>query len=160
MAKKSFKLEDVEFNCTKNKIEPEKQKALLSDLQAMLDEESADKEIKNPKEYVILLSDPEGILSKETLDRLVGWPIQIYEGEDPTKVTEKLSLAAAQYNDTRSGKKTPATSIGDTIQGVTRKFLTENEIWPKAKEPVRVLSTDNKLLDLSQDEEQNVSNED
>lgn len=148
MAKKSFKLEDVEFNCTKNNIEPEKSKALLADLQAMLDEESAEKEMKNPKEYVILIADPSGLISPEVLEQLVGWPVEMLEGEDPNDVVRKISAAAVQYNQTRSGIKLPAQSIAETISSA-KKLMVAEEVWSKTQEPVRVLTTDNKLVDLT-----------
>lgn len=98
----------------KNQIEAEKKAALISDLQAMLEEETEAKEPKNPKEYVILISDPNGAINTD----LVGWPIQIPEGDDPATVVERISKVAAEYNNSRKGKKTPATSIGDTIEGL------------------------------------------
>ena len=145
MAKKSFKLEDVEFALTKNQIESDKAKSLIEDLQAMLDEEAAIAEPKNPKEYMILVSDPDGVITTD----LVGWPVQILEGEDPKSVVERISKATAEYHNTKKGKKEKCENLGQAIEFATRKFFTENEVWPKTKEPVLLVTTNNELMDLS-----------
>ena len=145
MAKKSVKIEDVEFNAQKVGIEKDKTEALVNDLRAMLEEESADKEPANPKQFVVLVSDPEGKIT----DDHVAWVLQIEEDESPATTVEKLSLVAAQYNGSKKGSKTPSTSIGETIEAVPAKFFRENNIWKKTAEPVLVIKTDNQLMDLT-----------
>ena len=131
MAKKSVKIEDVEFNAQKVGIEKDKTEALVNDLRAMLEEESADKEPKNPKEYLILVSDPNGVIKTD----LVGWPIQIPEGEDAATVVERISKVAAQYNNTKKGQKMPIQNLAETIEVAQPKLFKENEIftWCPAK---------------------------
>jgi hypothetical protein len=145
MAKKSFKLEDVEFALDKNQIEAEKKQALLTDLQAMLEEETEAKEPKNKKEFVVLVSDPNGNINTD----LVAWVLQIEEGESPDSVKEKLSLAAAKFNNTKKGQKMPVETVGETIEVVQRKIMVEEaKVWIKTKVPVLVVTTDNSLIDL------------
>ena len=139
--KKKVKIEDVEFALTKNQIDANKAKQVIDDLAAALNVEEEPKEVKNPKEYVILISDPNGIINTN----LVGWPIQIEEGEDPATIIDKISTAAAQFNNTKKGKKAPLDSIGEAIE-VGGKFFKENSVWSKTKVPVRVIATNNQLI--------------
>ena len=138
---KKVKIEDVELALSKNQIDANKAKQVISDLAAALNVEQEPKGPKTPKEYVILISDTEGVINTD----LVGWPIQIEEGGDPSTILDKISTAAAQFNNTKKGKKAPLDSIGEAIE-VGGKFFKENAVWSKTKVPVRVIVTNNQLI--------------
>ena len=90
---KKVKIEEVEFALSKNQIEPNKAKQVIEDLAAALNVEEEPKGPKTPKEYVILVSDPEGVINTD----LVGWPIQIEEGEDPSTILDSFDYTICQF---------------------------------------------------------------
>jgi REP element-mobilizing transposase RayT len=147
MAKTTVKIEDVEFTLQKNQIDPTSSKAVVEDLKKLLDElqEQKDLKSKNTKQFVVLISDPNGEITSDH----VAWVLQIPEDESPATVIERLNKSAATFNLSKKGRKFPVSTIGETIEGVTRKILVEeNELWVKTKEPVLVVKTDNKLSDI------------
>lgn len=103
----------------------------------------ANREPKQKFEHVILLSDPTGVIPKGT--ELVGWVTKIKEGEDPGSVLDRIIRGIRNFNLSKKGKKSPATSIGDGIEGATRKFFKAEEIQVLTKESVRIVFTDNVL---------------
>lgn len=144
MSKKSVKLEEVQESLVKNQIDSSKTQAILSDLKELLGKEQPKTE-RPKKEFVIVISDPEGKIQED----FVGWALQIEEGESPTSVLEKISLSVAQYNQTKKGRKMPIVKFGEAMEGLPNKITKENKVWRKTKEPVLIVKTDNKLIDLS-----------
>lgn len=139
--KTKVKLEDVKLTLDKNQVESNKAKKVLEDLNRLLAETvKEEKAPKSPKEYVLVVSDPEGHITKD----LVGWAVQIEEGESPHGAVDKIKEAARAFNQSKKGKRMPLTTIGETIE-VATKFTRESKVWAKNKVPVLVIPTDNKI---------------
>lgn len=139
--KTKVKLEDVKLTLDKNQVESNKAEKVLEDLNRLLAEEvEEEKAPKNPKEYVLVVSDSDGCITKD----LVGWAVQIEEGEAPHGAIDKIKEAARAFNQSKKGKKMSITTIGETIE-VATKFMRESKVWAKNKVPVLVIPTDNKI---------------
>lgn len=101
-----------------------------------------DEGVPKPKQqFVILVSDPDKMITKD----LTGWVLQIPEDEDVQEVVANLKKGSYNYNASKKGGKYPVSSIGQAIANVSNKFLKPYSIKIKTKEPVYVLTTDNKL---------------
>lgn len=139
-------------------VEPSKRQQIMADIKHVLEQEALEKETnpaKPKKEFVILISDPKnrlGGLDAET-DRqlrelwgdLVGWVLQIEEGENPATALDKLTAAAYDFNASPKGRRFPVETIGEACESVPTKITKEKGVWVKTKTPVLVLRTDNKL---------------
>lgn len=112
---------------------------LNQELANQVDEEKAPP-IK--KEFVILVSDPNGELEGKDL---VGWVIQIPEGDSPHIAEERLIKAAYSFNQTPKGSRMPVKSIGETCEHVSARIFKEEEVWVKTKEPVLLITTSNRI---------------
>lgn len=104
---------------------------------------AADKGPKQKYQYVLLVADPEGKVPAGT--ELVGWTTKIKEEHDAGTILERILKGIRNFNLSKKGKKSPAKTVGDGIEGATRKFFKEEEIQILNKEPVRIIFTDNKL---------------
>ncbi|MEM8550358.1 MAG: hypothetical protein AAGF10_06165 [Verrucomicrobiota bacterium] len=94
------------------------------------------------KQFVMMVSDPDGKLQGQNL---TGWVLQIPEEDSPYVANERLIKSGYMYNASPKGRRIPVKSIGEVCEVVTAKFTKENEVWIKTKEPVLVVTTDNKL---------------
>ena len=94
------------------------------------------------KEYSILVSDPEGILKNKDL---VGWVLQIPEGDSPLLAEERLLKSAYAFNQTPKGQRMPVKSIGEVCEHVSARIAKEEQVWIKTKEPVLITCTGNKV---------------
>ena len=94
------------------------------------------------KEFSILVSDPKGVLKNKDL---VGWVLQIPEGDSPHIVEKRLFKSAYAYNQTPKGRNMPVKSIGEVCEQVPARILKEEQIWVKTKEPVIIICTGNKV---------------
>jgi hypothetical protein len=127
-------------------IAPKQREEVLRKLKEQIEQEAAEKEEKAPavkKEFVIIVSDPKGAL-KAYSDGVVGWVVQIEEGEAPQTALEKLHAACYDHN-AGHGKKMPIQTIGEACETLKPKETKEHKLWIKTKEAVLVISTDNKL---------------
>jgi hypothetical protein len=108
------------------------------------DEAAANRDPLVKKQWVIVLSDPLGALPDEDL---VGWVMQVPEGDSPGVAVERLVRATHDYNSSPRGRKHPAKSIAEACEVVSAKFLKEASVTVKTKLPVTALKTDNVLPD-------------
>lgn len=109
---------------------------------AMVDE---DKPPPVKKQYVILVSDPRGHLDGKDF---TGWVVQIPEEAGVAGTEERLLKAAGDFNTSPKGRRLPVKSVAEICEHVPARFLKEQEVWVRTKEPVYVLATANKLPKL------------
>lgn len=112
---------------------------LNHELQNQVDEE---KPPPVKKEFAIMVSDPNDDMPDQDL---TGWVLQYPEGDSPYVVEERLIKAAYDYNQSPKGRRMPVQTIGETCEHVAARFLKEQLVWVKTKEPVYVLKTQNKI---------------
>jgi hypothetical protein len=105
------------------------------------DETEGSDEPKVKKQYVMLVSDPNGVINKD----LTGWVIQMPEDEDVRDVVNCLKKGAYNFNASKKGQKYPVSSIGQAIANVGNKFFKPYNVSIKTKEPILIVTTDNKL---------------
>ena len=94
------------------------------------------------KQWCILISDPQGNLQGKDH---TGWVIQIPEEDSPATVQERVIKAAYDYNVTPKGRRIPVQTIGEACEVVQARIFKEHNTWIKTKEPVLMLTTDNKI---------------
>lgn len=116
-------------------------------LDKLAKEEKAERDAnKGPKQkfqHVILVSDPNKVIPAGT--ELVGWVTKIKEEDDAGGILDRIFRAVRSFNLTKKGKKNPAKTVGEGLDGVTRKFFKEEGIQILTKEPVRIIFTDNAI---------------
>ncbi len=103
----------------------------------------AEKEPKPKLQYVLLVSDPNKVIPAGT--ELVGWMTRIKEDADAGGILDRIFKAIRNFNLSKKGRKNPVKTVGDGLEGVTRKFFKEEEIQIVNKEAVRIIFTDNAL---------------
>ncbi len=136
-------LELVKLVMKRNDLNQEVVGKIIEDINVELSA-LADEEKPPPvkKQHVMLVSDPEGKLEGMTF---TGWVLQIPEEDSPVVAVERLIKSGYDYNASPRGRRIPVKSIGEVCEVVTAKFTKQNNVWVKTKEPVLIVSTDNKL---------------
>jgi len=118
------------------KLDPKTLIAVENDLEAKEAEAKSEKSPADPKAknaFVIVLLDPEGNVKGD----VTGFVTQIPESDDAGTVLDRLHKAAYAFN--RSKKRgANVVNLGE-IGSVKRKFLKNEAVNLKTKEPVRVL---------------------
>jgi len=128
MAKKSFKLEDVEFVCDKNQLESEKRQAVINDLKAMLEEEEQEEVEKVEYKIAGLFPDGEGYDKIPLEDRVI-IPIKLPVEFDTSTLQDCMVAAATKHNESRRAKKQGKIfTLNDLLTKATKKNLTEEGI--------------------------------
>jgi len=132
----------------RNDVEPSKRNQIMQDIKRVLEQEAQEKEMRPPtekKEFVILISDPKGVIAAAYPQGVVGWVLQIPEGEAPHGALGSLHASAYDHNASPSGRKFPVETIGEACETLPPKITKEHKVWIKNKEAVLVLTTDNIL---------------
>ena len=112
------------------------------ELAAMVDE---DRPPPVKKQYVLLVSDPRGHLDGKDF---TGWVVQIPEEAGVAGTEERLLKAAGDFNTSPRGRRLPVKTVAEICEHIPARFLKEQQVWVRTKEPVYVLATDNKLPKL------------
>ena len=79
------------------------------------------------------------------------WVVQMNEEDNHTDVVEKISQATYAYNNDilngkkKSSTKNPVYKVSESLEQVTAKYFTEQEISVKTKEPTVIVRTDNEI---------------
>jgi hypothetical protein len=144
MAKKSFKLEDVEFVASKIKLESTSTQTLLQELKSMLEEESADDPAEKVEYRIVGLypNNQDGIPFEE---RAI-IPVKIPAEYDHNLLPEGLVKAAAKHNESRRAKKQGKVfSVTDLLTKATKKNLSEEGIKVQCNGSVTLVSFDPQL---------------
>lgn len=136
-------IEQVQESLVRLNIEKNQQNKIVAELQEILKQEKLHKDpvVKNKNEFGIVLYAPE-LLGKEYTATVY----QIREGEDHGTVLKRISTAAHNQNAAAKKKNNLLKSIGDACQNFKRKFIKEQCVNIKTKNPVRVLISNNALL--------------
>jgi hypothetical protein len=133
-------IEMVSAALKKHDIEPPIVQEILNDLKADT-EEAVEKAPPIKKQYVLIVSDPSG----QTPQGLVGWAVQVEEGQPPSSAFTKLEDAADLFHTTPKGRKFPVNTIGLALEAIPSKITREAGLWIKTREPVNVLVSNNRL---------------
>jgi hypothetical protein len=121
--------------------------AKIREVIELLNAEAAAKEDKEKvpapkKQYVIIVSDP---LGKMQGIEVVGWVVQIEEGEAPADAIEIAETAAHLFNGTKRGRLMPVQTIGEAFESCPPWSFKESGMWVKTKMPVQVVVTKNEI---------------
>lgn len=106
----------------------------------------SEQEAKPPpvkKQFVPLVSDPKGKLAEA--GDFAAWVVQIPEEEPPQSAIDRIVKASYAYNLSPKGRRIPVKTIGEACEAVQPKFLKEEQVWVKTKEPVLLVKTDNQI---------------
>lgn len=121
----------------------------VADIRKAAEEEKEERKSvakKNKHQFQIVVSDPKGSIPAGT--ELVGWVLQIEESAAPTAAIQRIKDAAFAYNNSKRGRRTPTSTIGEAMS-VPRKYWKRDnaseKTLVKTHEPVFVQITDNRL---------------
>ena len=127
MAKRSFKLEDVEFVASKIKLEATHTQTLLQELKSMLEEEAGD-DSKEKVEYRIVGLYPNNQENVPFEEKVI-IPVKIPADYDHNLLPDGLVKAAVKHNESRRAKKQGKVfTITDLLTKATKKNLSEEGI--------------------------------
>jgi len=139
-------LDKVKLVLQRNEPDPRKVADIINELQMEIQAEEEEKANRPPpikKEFLFLLSDPEGKLRDQDL---VGWVVQIPEGDSPLSAPERITAAANAFNGAGKGRKLTLETVGEACEMVSPRLFKEQNIWIKTKLPVQALPLPNKLM--------------
>jgi hypothetical protein len=122
-------------------------------IEEITQEVQANQEDKPPREKLqtcILLSDPSGRLNPEFFEAagfsdFTGWVVKIPEEESPATVHDRIRKAAYDFNVTPKGRRMPVLTVGEAAEVVPARIFKEHGIRIQTKEPVLILTTDNRI---------------
>ncbi|MEM9026469.1 MAG: hypothetical protein AAGB06_05995 [Verrucomicrobiota bacterium] len=138
-------VETLKLILHRNLQDPRQINDILNDINQEIEVQEAEKELKPPpvkKQFCVMVSDPEGQLAGKDF---VSWVVQIPEDESPVTCPDKVIKGAYEYNQTPKGRRLPLETIGEALENVAAKFFKEEDLWVKTKEPVLVVTTNNKI---------------
>tara|TARA_B100001248_G_scaffold258594_1_gene242989 strand:+ start:8471 stop:8944 length:474 start_codon:yes stop_codon:yes gene_type:complete len=137
-------LELVKRILERNELDIRQVSQILEDINVELTGQIDDEEKPPPvkKQFVIMVSDPKGDLEAKDY---IGWVLQIPEEDSPYVSQERLIRSAYEFNQSKKGRRLPVRTIGETCENVSTRILKEQNIWVKTKEPVMVVTTNNKI---------------
>lgn len=144
-------LDKVKLVLQRNEPDPRKVADIINELQMEIQAEEEEKANRPPpvkKDFLFLLSDPEGKLRDQDL---VGWVVQIPEGDSPLSAPERITAAANAFNGTGKGRKLTLETVGEACEMVSPRLFKEQNIWIKTKLPVQALPLPNKLMKNAQE---------
>ena len=126
----------------KNHVEPSVLRAIIEEINAVMQTEADEPTPQVKKQFVILVSDPEGKLPK---DDFVGWVLQIEESESVATTQDRINRAAYDFNASKKGRLLPVKTVGEAIENVPAKHFKDAGAWVKTRTPVLVLRTNNEI---------------
>ena len=126
----------------KNHVEPSVLRAIIEEINAVVQTEADEPTPQVKKQFVILVSDPEGKLPK---DDFVGWVLQIEESESVATTQDRINRAAYDFNASKKGRLLPVKTVGEAIENVPAKHFKDAGAWVKTRTPVLVLRTNNEI---------------
>jgi hypothetical protein len=138
-------LDKVKLVLQRNEPDPRKIADIINELKMEIQAEEEEKANRPPaikKEFVFLLSDSQGKLQNKGL---MGWVVQIPEGDDPATAPERIIAAANAFNGSGKGKHLSLETIGEACEMVSSRLFKEQSIWIKTKTPVQALPLSNNI---------------
>jgi hypothetical protein len=137
-------LELVKLVLQRNELDVRQVSQIIEDINveraAAIEDDDTPPPVK--KQFVMMVSDPQGKLAGQNF---TGWVLQIPEEDSPFVANERLIKSGYAYNASPRGLRIPVQSIGEVCEMVTGKFTKECNVWIKTKEPILLVTTDNKL---------------
>lgn len=134
-------LDIIKMILGRNAIDARTTQRIINDIREVVAEIRPDPQPRQKKKFVLVASDP-----KELIDRdLTGWALQIPEEDPPWTVMERIAEAAAEFNQTKKGRRMPVKTVGEACEMVPARIFKEHGLYIKTKEPVEVLPTKNRL---------------
>jgi len=144
MTKLNIELLEEALKSQEAGLTPCKIEAILSKVRTLVEENKAPPVSRTVKPYAVVISDPEGKIPAGT--EFTGWAIQYDEDRIGVgEVSKQLVEVAKDFNASRSGKKQPVASIGETFQVASRSLFKDQHLVYKHKDPVFVVVTDNSI---------------
>lgn len=133
----------VKMAVQRNEPDQSKQQAILDDiLEAIkIQQEENPPQPRQPKQFVMLVSDPDLMIK----DDLVGWVVQTSEDDSPIDTEDKIIKATYEFNRTPKGRRMPVKTIGEALEVIPSRIFRQHGIWPKTREPVLLVTTDNQI---------------
>lgn len=135
-------IEDLRAALDAAKIEPEKQQKVLEEIEELIESNKSHvttQKLKN--EFGVILYAPE-LVGKEYTASIY----TIKEGDDHSTVLKRISESAKDQNDSAKRKKNLIGTVGQAFQYLKRSFIKAKGVNLKTKETVRVLISDNNLI--------------
>lgn len=127
----------------RNDIEPQLLRQIVEEMNQIVEPEvDEEKPPAVKKQYSIVIADPDGRFPSH---EFTGWILQIPEDASVTSTLERVHKAAYEFNCTKKGRMMPAKTIADAIENIPAKHFKEQQVWPKTKCPVFVLTTNNQI---------------
>jgi hypothetical protein len=137
-------LEQLQDVLTESKIEPEKQKEILENLQQIIKEEKENKDVvpRQKSQLGVILLDEKGELRNDNIGALI---YEISATQNHDDVMANVRKSATEFNNTKKGQKNPIKSVSEVFAHVKPKILKANGLKRKTKEIVRCLVSNNKI---------------
>lgn len=139
-------IDQIEATLLERKIDPTKVKEIIRELTQAANEEAEERrENAGPKqkwEHIIIISDPERKLD----ENFTGWVVQQKEGGDAGEIISKLTDAAKNQNEMAKRKNTLIKTFGEIFESLKSKWIKEEGLRIKTKEPVRILTINDNTL--------------
>ncbi len=136
-------IEQIEAALRERKIAPATIIQIITDLEAAA---QADKDAKEPtkkaKNQLVVIAIDKDQQIKEPIVALVA---QIEDGAPPAAALERILEAARVHNASSRGSRKPVSSLGQAVEGVSRKLFKEQRVMLKTKFPVLVIPTVNTI---------------
>ena len=145
--------DDIEHVLNQKGIDQKRVELIMSEIKRLENQEAelaaAKKAARKKKKFVLVASDPEDRYVKVV--ECPVWVVQMNDEDNHTDVVEKISRATYEYNNDvlngnkKSSKKNPVYKISESLEQVTAKYFTDEEISVKTKEPTVIVRTDNEI---------------
>lgn len=144
-------LEEVQSVLVKQLTNKDDVDKVINELSKLVEEKQDEKETsadnlpKVKSEYGILILDDTNLISVENRDKLAGFVFQYKAGENSSDIVTKISEAAQEQNQTKSGKKNVIKSVVEAFENLKRKFVKSKNVNIKTKHLVKIVISDGKL---------------
>ncbi len=145
--------DDIEHVLNQKGIDQKRVELIMSEIKRLENQEAelarAKANTRKKKKFVLVASDPEDRYAKVV--ECPVWVVQMNDEDNHTDIVEKISRATYEYNNDvlngskKSSKKNPVYKISESLEQVTAKYFTDEEISVKTKEPTVIVRTDNEI---------------
>ncbi len=136
-------IEQIEATLRERKVAPATIVQIITDLEAAAQADKDAKETtKKPKNQLVVIAIDKDQQIKEPIVAIVA---QIEDGAPPAAALERILEAARVHNASSRGSRKPVSSLGQAVEGVSRKLFKEQRVLLKTRFPVLVIPTVNTI---------------
>lgn len=137
-------LQEIEAAMLENKIDTTKVRAVIHQLEQVIEELKNDKDQipKSKYEYVVILLDKDNVLEGKEFG---AWVVQQEQDTDAGLIFGKITEAAKNQNEAQKRKRNYITDLTNLFEYLKPKFLKEKKVRIKTKDLTRVLITNGRL---------------